>query len=137
VCAETKAYLITGNIVAVGKVCGTWAYTQFIGRKVVSTGWVDPARLQFLRKTSAIVVADRFSLTKGQGHPVCEAYLQRLNSSPYFPYPPYCDRPEDDEIPGFALLHRVPLTPQQISGRFCLSHAAKEQCFQPGGRMAK
>src|SRR5450631_4496675 len=36
-----------------------------------------------------------FKLTKGHGLPVCEAYLQRLNNTPFDNvHRPYCDRPE-------------------------------------------
>jgi len=48
-------------------------------------------------------------LTKGRGVPVCDAYLQRLNLAEYT-YPPYCDRPENDQVEGFELLNRIPLT---------------------------
>jgi hypothetical protein len=121
-CGNPKAYLVTGDTVAVGKLCGAWAYVQFIGQRFVTIGWIDRSRLAFLRKTSQVPVAPRtddrtiyhFKLTSGEGRPVCEAYLQRLNSAPY-PYPPYCNRPEDDEIPGFALLHRMALSPHEIS----------------------
>lgn len=61
--------------------------------------------------TSQWVVADgsyHFDLTKGAGTPVCDAYLKRLNTTDYV-VPPYCDRPETTSVPGFTLLHRVPL----------------------------
>jgi len=54
-----------------------------------------------------------FQLTKGTGTPVCDAYLERLNTTEYVE-PPYCDRPEDGSIKGFALLHRVPLSPADV-----------------------
>ena len=50
-----------------------------------------------------------FALTEGRGVPVCGAYLMRLNRVGSGKLP-YCDRPEDSEVAGFALLHRVPLT---------------------------
>lgn len=54
-----------------------------------------------------------FRLTKGAGTPVCDAYLQRLKLTE-FEHPPYCGRPENDSVPGFASLHRVPLSPEEI-----------------------
>jgi hypothetical protein len=53
-----------------------------------------------------------FTLLKGGHFPVCHAYLERLNTSQYEDYP-YCDRPEDDHVPGFALLHRQPLNEKE------------------------
>ena len=53
-----------------------------------------------------------FQLTKGKGRPVCDAYLQRLNTTDYT-VPPYCNRPEVTTVPGFTSLHRVPLTAEQ------------------------
>lgn len=121
-CGSPKAYVLTGDTVAVGEACRAWAYVQFIGQHTITTGWTERSRLAFLRQTSAVPIPPKaddseiyhFKLTGGEGRPVCEAYLQRLNSSAY-PYPPYCNRPEDDAIPGFALLHRVILSPHEIS----------------------
>jgi len=55
----------------------------------------------------------QFQLTKGSGVPVCDAYLERLNKSEY-DKPPYCDRPENDSVKGFAKLNRVPLSPADV-----------------------
>jgi hypothetical protein len=55
-----------------------------------------------------------FDLEKGAGTPVCDAYLQRLNET-RFESPPFCDRPENDRIPGFSLLHRIPLSPAETA----------------------
>jgi hypothetical protein len=57
--------------------------------------------------------AYQFSLMKGQGVAVCEAYLERLNITEYAS-PPYCDRPENDAITGFARLNRVPLSAEAV-----------------------
>jgi uncharacterized protein YecT (DUF1311 family) len=54
-----------------------------------------------------------FQITKGKGVPVCDAYLERLNTTDYVK-PPYCDRPENDGVKGFARLNRVALTPADI-----------------------
>jgi hypothetical protein len=54
-----------------------------------------------------------FALTKGAGVPVCEAYLKRLNGSD-FDGPPYCDRPENTDVPGFVELNRVFLNADEI-----------------------
>lgn len=58
-----------------------------------------------------------FTLQKGQGVPVCEAYVLRLRAT-RFARPPYCDRPENDSVPGFAKLARVPLTRTEIENVF-------------------
>jgi len=55
----------------------------------------------------------RFWLTYGKGVNVCEAYLERLNQSSY-EHHPKCDRPENDEVPGFQALDRVKLSVEQI-----------------------
>jgi hypothetical protein len=54
-----------------------------------------------------------FTLTRGDGIPVCEAYLTRLNAATY-QKPPYCDRPENAAVEGFELLNRVPLNSEQV-----------------------
>lgn len=54
-----------------------------------------------------------FRMTKGAGVPVCDAYLERLNTTEY-EKPPYCDRPESEAIQGFAKLNRVPLSPGDV-----------------------
>jgi hypothetical protein len=58
-----------------------------------------------------------FSLIKGKELPVCLAYLERLNAVDYYHEAaesalsaPYCGRPENNSVSGFALLKRVPLT---------------------------
>jgi len=58
-----------------------------------------------------------FVLTKGNGVPVCDAYLERLNTSTY-EKPPYCDRPESDVVKGFTKLNRVPLSPADVHDLF-------------------
>ncbi len=55
----------------------------------------------------------RFQLTKGSGVAVCDAYLERLNTTKY-ESPPYCGRPENDSVEGFAKLNRVPLSPNDV-----------------------
>ena len=55
----------------------------------------------------------KFSLKKGTDT-VCKAYLQRLNTT-HFERPPYCGRPEDDHVQGFAVLHRIPLTSPEVN----------------------
>src|SRR6185437_829797 len=124
-CAEGYSHLLTGDEVVVGKRCGEWTYVQYIGTRVVTKGWVDGSRLRFVREAGTGSAKSLFTLTRGRGIPVCEAYLQRLNVTDYrqnLPSAavPYCGVPENDEIPGFTLLHRVPLSSQQIvnlSGR--------------------
>ena len=55
-----------------------------------------------------------FTLTKGKGVAVCEAYLKRLNTADYSTTPPYCDIPEKTSVPGFTPLKRVPLTVEEV-----------------------
>lgn len=54
-----------------------------------------------------------FTLTKGKGVEVCDAYLKRLTSTEHKEYP-FCDRPEDDSVEGFARLNRVPLSAEEV-----------------------
>lgn len=120
-----SAYLIPGDAVAVGKECGRWDYVQYIGEKRISEGWVESDALSLVsppRAPEAPIVAPggggappvmpsrySFQLTVGNGRPVCEAYLQRLNQTEFYS-PPYCGRPESTLVPGFASLHRRYLT---------------------------
>jgi hypothetical protein len=58
-----------------------------------------------------------FTLLKGKGIPVCEAYLKRLNATEFGRGQnlPLCGRPENNSIEGFAKLNRVPLTVDQVA----------------------
>jgi hypothetical protein len=58
-------------------------------------------------------LAYQFRLVKGKGVDVCDAYLERLNTTAY-QAPPNCDRPENDAITGFARLNRVPLSAEVV-----------------------
>lgn len=53
----------------------------------------------------------KFILTKGKGVEVCETYVKRLNKT-WFEKLPFCDRPENTDVPGFEKLNRVALTPE-------------------------
>lgn len=122
---ESSTYVLSGDVVAVGKNCGAWAYVQYIGEKRVTTGWLARRNLAPVKKTSTLSPSPKgddtsatvrgysFKLTRGRGRPVCEAYLQRLNSTPYAT-PPFCGRPENDSVPGFVALTRAPLTATQV-----------------------
>jgi uncharacterized protein len=55
-----------------------------------------------------------FRMTLGTGVPACEAYLTRLNGT-RFHRPPQCEVPEDDSVPGFSRLNRVPLRTEEIT----------------------
>jgi hypothetical protein len=115
-CAGGHAYLLPGDTVAIGKTCGHWTYMQYIGVSRITKGWVDGSRLNFLKKVGTGEGTPLFTLTRGRGKPVCEAYLQRLNVT----QSNYCTMPESDAIPGFSVLHRVPLrasTMVKMSGR--------------------
>jgi hypothetical protein len=54
-----------------------------------------------------------FVLKKGRDADVCKAYLKRLNSTD-FSVPPYCGRPENTKVPGFAELNRVYLGTDEV-----------------------
>lgn len=64
--------------------------------------------------------APAFTLLKGKGVPVCEAYLKRLNISEWGSHEklPTCGRPENDSVEGFTVLNRVPLTAEQIAALY-------------------
>lgn len=131
-CTE-KESLTSGDTVAIGKTCGPWTYAQHIGRARVTVGWVVsqrlkelPAKLPFDDGEPGGRVRDpgwsppstiHVKLIKGTGVPVCEAYLQRLNQS-VFHEPPFCSIPENDQIPGFERLNRVPLNPATVNRLF-------------------
>lgn len=130
---ESSTYVLTGDVVAVGKTCGAWAYVQYIGSARVTESWMEAHRLQawssptgapsgMTAGTSAQETARyRFRLVKGRGVPVCEAYLQRLNQTNFHGASsgarnqPFCGRPENDAVPGFARLTRVPLTAEEVN----------------------
>ncbi|HVK54291.1 MAG TPA: hypothetical protein VM532_04590 [Burkholderiales bacterium] len=65
------------------------------------------------QERSAEDEAYRFKLVKGAGVSVCDAYLERLNIMDYSS-PPYCDRPESEDVPGFTELNRVPLSVEDV-----------------------
>lgn len=121
---HSEEYLLPGDTVAVGKSCDHWAYVQYLGKQRTVTGWVDRRRLsderQIPPRTNAMVAGSPptepiFTLTVGANRPVCEAYLQRLNQTEFY-RPAYCGRPENDSVPGFAILSRVLLTPHEWKG---------------------
>ena len=128
-CAGSQA-LKSGEPVAVGKTCGPWSYVQYISETTVTEGWAATEHLEALslklpyddgepggRTRQSYwqpVTTIRVKLTKGRGVPVCEAYLQRLNQT-VFHEPPSCGRPENDQIPGFTRLHRVPLPASDVN----------------------
>jgi hypothetical protein len=125
---KDNAYLVTGDVVAIGNSCGSCDYVQYIGKTKVTTGWIAAHELSPISDVTpkASSVRDfgatrifvtptrfRFKLTKGHGQPVCEAYLQRLNQTEFISSP-YCDRPENATVPGFVPLNRVPMSPPDI-----------------------
>jgi hypothetical protein len=55
-----------------------------------------------------------FTLTKGQGVEVCEAYLPRLNATEYVDNDPRKGRLKEPEMPGFIDLKPVPLSLEEI-----------------------
>src|SRR5882724_906463 len=38
-------YVLSGDVVAVAKTCGNWAYVQYIGRTHITVGWMLASRL--------------------------------------------------------------------------------------------
>jgi hypothetical protein len=75
------------------------------------------AMLLFSHVSAEVILKPKpnFILTKGQGAEVCEAYLKRLNLTNFQNWP-YCDRPENTEVEGFARLNRVSLSAEQAHG---------------------
>ena len=128
-----ESSVVAGEAVAIGKTCGQWAYAQYIGNERIITGWIDEKRLA--ERAAKLPFDDgepgmrarspwwhapstiRVRLIRGKGVPVCEAYLQRLNQS-VFHEPPYCGRPENDQVPGFERLERVPLAAAQVKSLY-------------------
>lgn len=102
------AFLSPKDQVTVGNICGTWAYVWYPKKKSeLVLEWVEASRLDIK------AAVPRFTLMKGKGIPVCDAYLKRLNTE-QFEDAPYCGRPEDDAIPGFTRLNRVPLSVDDV-----------------------
>jgi hypothetical protein len=104
---DKESYVAKGNTLGVGKVCGAWAFVQYIGVARVTTGWVNTGSLSPPSEPArpSVETPFPFILTRGKGVPVCEAYLQRMNQTD-FVNPPYCGRPESGRVPGFRILHR-------------------------------
>ena len=119
---QSPPYVIPGDVVAIGKSCGGWAYVQYIGEKHITTGRLRTVDLGAPRSVPPRQNAMSYNtesepvltVTRGQGVPVCEAYLQRLNQT-QFKYPAYCGRPEDDQVPGFQRLTRVRVSKEEIT----------------------
>lgn len=115
----SPTYVLPGDVLAVAKTCSGWVYAQYIGTQRVTTGWIAAQQVKVSKtpvqdqsagpgQTSGVSSSPRhyhFALTRGQGIPVCEAYLQRLNQT-LFEEPPYCGRPESTSVPGFDRLQR-------------------------------
>ena len=119
---KSSAYVISSDVVAIGKTCGDRAFVQYVGEKHVTTGWMRTADLGATRSVAlrqnlmsrSYGSEPTFTLTRGLGIPVCEAYLQRLNQT-QFKSPAYCGRPEDDQVPGFQRLTRVRVSKEEIT----------------------
>jgi hypothetical protein len=116
------AHLKPGDTIAIASRCGDFAHVQFIGAHKVFDGWVPNESFSELAPRVPLIVPPSggytyvFRLTKGDGLPVCQAYLQRLNKSGFgYSHRPYCDRPENDAVPGFSKLERIPLQPPEVN----------------------
>jgi hypothetical protein len=116
--SDHTSYLVPGDPVAFGQVCGGWVHVQYIGKSKVSVGWVLAAGLKVsvtsagsgdedadTSESSANGRNYEFELVKGRGTPVRQAYLQRLNQT-RFVFPPSCGRTEFDGVPGFTRLNQ-------------------------------
>ena len=133
-CLVVKKCTVIGHLearssVAIAETNDVWSHVQFIGKTSILEGWAETAHLRPLetklpddegppgqqdRKVYGEKWQIRVALVKGKGVPVCEAYLQRLNQS-WFYEPPYCGRPENDQIPGFGRLHTTALSPTEVN----------------------
>jgi hypothetical protein len=124
---DQTSYLVPGDAVAFGQVCGEWVHVQYVGKSKVSVGWALAAGLKVSvtsadsgdegadgSESSANGRNYEFELVKGRGTPVCQAYLQRLNQT-RFVFPPSCGRPEFDGVPGFTRLKRQWLTTAEVN----------------------
>ncbi len=119
-----ESNLAAGTIVAIAKTCGQWAFVQHIGAESLITGWLSSSRLRDRQARLPFDAGEpggrkrqpwwhppttiRVALIKGRGVPVCEAYLQRINQTMFYE-PPYCSRPDNDQVPGFTRLERKSL----------------------------
>lgn len=126
---RADAYVFPGDNVAIAKTCGRWAYVQYLGNRRITVGWVEEAKLASLSAPPvpkpphdpytnvgglhAWPAHYRFTLSKGGGRPICEAYLQRLSQAEFY-RPPYCGRPESTVVPGFVVLRSQYLTAPEI-----------------------
>jgi hypothetical protein len=154
---KPTAYIIAGQNVSIGNTCGDWTSVRYRGKQHDSFGWVESSRLfdpitgvsmraikskgpysidDYQFDENAVIKADyQYRITRGHGIPVCDAFLLRLKAT-NSGKPPYCDIPEDDSIPGFAKLHRVPLTPGEadhlFSHIFGLTNYAQQMDTTPG-----
>jgi hypothetical protein len=137
-CRQTS-YVVPGDTVAVGHACSSWTYVQYIGKDSVCKGWVETAHIAPLTLSLPFdggipggqdpkLYPNKWTvnvqLVKGRGVPVCEAYLQRIHQTLFYE-PPFCGRPDNDQVPGFAHLRAVPLSPMQVN-RFSVSQANLE-----------
>ncbi len=124
----------SGDDVAIAKSCGGWSFVEDISHAKTRVGWIrdelltakrtavpedqgDPGGIHhpqsFLENPRTIPIR----LTKGAGLSVCEAYLQRLNLT-VFHEPPPCGIPENDGVPGFAFLNRIPLSAKAVNSMY-------------------
>jgi hypothetical protein len=122
---KSSVYLVARDVVGTAKVCAGWVYVEYVGSGRTTLGWVAQQDLSGgseVDNGAETTVQNlpkhyRFELLSGKGTPVCDAYLRRLNETE-FRSPPYCGRPEDDHLPGFTNLHRVPLVGNQTSALY-------------------
>ena len=74
--------------------------------------FIGTVLLQYLCASNANENVE-FSIVAGGDRPLCQLYLERLNTTS-FDEPPFCDRPERPDLDGFEKLNRVYLTPEEL-----------------------
>ena len=84
--------------------------------RVVLCAWLLPFVVSVcIAEPPATPARFQFKLVEGANLPVCAAYLERLNSTS-FDVTPLCGRPENASVPGFEVLPRKNLTPEELYG---------------------
>ena len=93
--------------------CLTQSYQQRLGELQIAISETPDTSRHGVNDDSSEGQQYHFRITKGKGVRVCDAYLERLNTTAYVK-PPFCDRPENDAVKGFTKLNRIPLSPADV-----------------------
>jgi hypothetical protein len=75
---DGKAYLVEGNRVTIGVLCGDWADVEYQGHDVTSWGWVESTRLKILGTADALT-SMAFDIAPVPAPPICSVARQNLN----------------------------------------------------------